>query len=346
MPADQRSKNPFRRWYRDQPVTIRAAILGGIFALIAATLAIVFEIIRPPQIVVFVPPTGTIQVSPIVSKTPDTFTRTNGPAVTATLAQIPTYPVIASPTRITPKNASMPTPTATPTNTPTKTPTPTPKWVTLRSFPAPRAGPAGLVRVEDNVWVSIPGDGRLYRLDIEGNFDAEFALPANCSPETRGGHDCRGSLAWDGNWLWFATRNSVYQLDPQTGQKLGTFEVDLDVIVGIVWDGQGLLMIDRVGNLVRYDRTGQRLRQFAVKRPHGEVTGMAWVDGELWVVGSFGYLSRFDSGFGSVSSFDSFDLGLCTEASFPYYLALFWDGNSLWVADFDSARVSQCGHID
>ena len=212
----------------------------------------------------------------------------------------------------------------------------TPKWVILRSIPAPRSGPTGLVRVGDNIWVSIPGEGRLYRLDIEGNLVAELDLPTDCP------YACKGGLAWDGNHLWFAIGKSVYQLDPLSGQELDTFEVDLDAITGITWDGEALLMVDDSGNLVRYDRAGQQLRQLAIRSPHGEVTGMAWVNGELWVVGIFGDLLRFDSGFEEVGSFN---LSQCTAATFPYYLALHWDGNSLWVVDFEGARLSQCAPI-
>jgi hypothetical protein len=292
------------------------AIIAGIFAIVAAA-------IQPsPTVVVQVP--QPMVVSPI-------GTPLSTPTPSSTVASV-----------------SRPIPTSTPkpsltavsapglTLTLTTTPTSTPEWVILRSIPAPRAGPTGLVRVGDDIWVSIPGEGRLYRLDLEGNMVAKLDLPTDCPG------NCGGGLAWDGNWLWFAIRKSVYQLDPLSGQELGAFEVELDAITGITWDGQALLMIDDSGNIVRYDRTGHQLRQLAIRSPHGGVTGMGWVNGELWVAGIFGDLFRFDGEFKDVGSFDLYQ---CTAATFPYHLALHWDGNSLWVVDFEGARLSQCAPV-
>lgn len=208
----------------------------------------------------------------------------------------------------------------------------------LRSFPAPGARPSGIVRVEDNLWISVPGDGRLYRLDLEGHIVAELDLPINYCPGR-----CQGGLAWDGESLWFASGKTVHQLDPISEQELAAFGVELDSIVGIAWDGQALLMIDGEGNLVRYDRAGQRLRRLAIRSPHGGVTGMTWVEGELWVEGIFGALLRFNSGFASIGSFN---LGQCGAATFPYYLALYWDGESLWLADPEGNLLSQCAPAD
>lgn len=202
----------------------------------------------------------------------------------------------------------------------------------LRSFPAPGAGPTGIVRVEYDLWVSVPG--RLYRLDLQGDIIAELDLPIG---------SCQGGLAWDGKSLWCASGKTIHQLDPLSGDELTTFVVDLGSIKGIAWDGQALLMIDGEANLVRYDRAGQRLRRLAVRSPHGGVTTMGWVNGELWIEGIFGHLFRFDSKFARLGSPN---LGRCSIGSFPYHVALYWDGESLWLADSNENRILQCAPAD
>jgi outer membrane protein assembly factor BamB len=162
---------------------------------------------------------------------------------------------------------------------------------------------------------------------------AELDLPLDDCP-----FRCQGGLTWDGDSLWVANGNTIYQLDPLSGQELATFEVDLDSIVGIAWDGQALLMLDQKGNLVWYDRVGQRLRRHAVASPTGWATGMAWLEGELWVVDAHGRLTCFDSEFERIGSFD---LDQCRATASPY-LAFYWDGESLWLADFEENRLSQC----
>lgn len=249
----------------------------------------------------------------------------------------------ATPSTLNPVPPNTPTPTPTVKPISTDTSTPTPGWSTIHSFPAPGAGPAGLVQVKDTIWVSVPSEGRLYWGDLKGSFENNwFVLPRNgCDPLNF--DSCQGGLAWDGTSLWFATGNSVYQIDPKNGQITEPFEVDLAAIVGITWDEQGLLMIDAQGNLVRYDRSGTKLRKLAIGAPEGRYTGMAWVEGELWVVDIFGHLYRFGGEFEQLDPFDKFDLSKCANAEFPFYLALSWDGNNLWTADFTDAQISACG---
>ena len=307
------------------------------------------------------PPTNTLRPEPPTDTPPPaTPTTTDTPSATplptAVATSFPTSTLTSTPTLTAlsaiPTATSTPTPdatsisTATPTATPTAalstaTPTETPTswveqgWVILRSFPAPSAGPTGIVRVEDDLWVSAPG--RLYRLDLQGDIIAELDLPiGSCQ-------GCQGGLAWDGESLWCASGKTVHQLDPLSEDELTTFVVDLGSIMSIAWDGQALLMIDGKANLVRYDRGGQRLRRLAVQSPHGSVATMGWVKGELWIQGTFGGRLRFDSEFVKVSSPN---LGECSIGSFPYCVALYWDGDSLWLVDCNANRISQCAPAD
>lgn len=230
------------------------------------------------------------------------------------------------------------TPTATPgvespTAAPTATATPVPDWLLLRTFPAPGSDASGIVRVADSLWVAVPCDDRIYRLDLEGNIIDEIDMPEpGCGPREVG-------LAWDGESLWGAWWSRVVQLDPNTGQTLAEFEVDMDVR-GIAWDGSALWMMDMKGNLVRYDRAGHRLRRLAI--PVSSPSGLAWVEGELWVVDVFGKLTRFDSEFAQLGLFSLSEE--CGVSSFlgASLLALYWDGESLWLADSHQERILQC----
>jgi hypothetical protein len=54
--------NPVLRWYKKQGITIRAAIIGGAFAIVAAVIASISELLRPnPPIIVYFPTAPTVQ---------------------------------------------------------------------------------------------------------------------------------------------------------------------------------------------------------------------------------------------------------------------------------------------
>ena len=200
-------------------------------------------------------------------------------------------------------------------------------WVNLRSFPAPAAGPSGIFRIGDDLGVVASRGRRLYRLNLEGDIVTEVDLPITCN-----------NMAWDGESLWCALSNTVSRVDPVSGQELAKFEVDLNDVRSITWDGEALWITDMEGNLARYDGNGQRLRRLAVA-----VTGwpidLAWVAGELWVADVHGNVNRFDSEFNKVGSFS---LDQCGAGLFPYDVALYWDGASLWLADTGQNRILQC----
>lgn len=316
-------------------------VINRVFWVVTFTLAILASIIAglmtntPHRLPLAATSTPTLSPTPTSSPTPV-------PTPTLTFSSTKTQTSTSTPSS--PDGPTVPISTVTQTPTPTATLTVTPtsqveEWVTVRSFPAPRAGPTGIVRVKDILWVSVPDDERLYLypLDLEGVPVAEpLNFPIDCCWNRS--DCCQGGLAWDGESLWFSSFNTVHQLDPLSGQELAFFEVDLDLIIDIAWDGQALLMVDHEGNVVRYDRAGQRLRQFAIRNPHGGVAGMSWVKGELWVVGDFGDKFRFDSGFEMIGRF-ILDPGEIKTS--PYDLALYWDRENLWVADHGRNRLLQ-----
>jgi len=248
-------------------------------------------------------------------------------------------PIVASP------NGATPIPTSNLTPIPTSPPEPTPtaalvipegqEWKSVRSFPSPGADPSGIVRVADILWVAVPCDDKVYGLNLEGGIEAEIEMPKpGCGPHEVG-------LAWDGKSLWGAWWDTVIQFDPDTGQALAEFEVDLDV-VAITWDGSTLWMIDDDGNLAQYDRSGQRLRRLAVA-VEGPPTSLTWVGRELWVADLYGELTRFDREFTKIGVLI---LSQCTAGTFPYNLHIYWDGESLWVADAGQYRILQCVLVD
>ncbi len=252
-----------------------------------------------------------------------TTTLTVGPETIAAV-QTRTEPV-APPLLNNPAPTKVPPAGATPVVATTGVPT----GPMVRSFPAPAAGPFGIARIGDDLLVR--ASGKLYRLDLEGNILEEAAFDGPCFGEV-----------WDGQSLWCTSVRSVHQLSPPGWQEIGSFETELDGIVGLAWDGSILWVIDADGNLVGYDRTGQRMRRLAVSAILGEIVNLVWVEGEFWVVDIFNHVNRYDSQF---SVLDSSGLSLSVEkcgATFPSALALFWDGESLWLANANNNRIYQC----
>jgi hypothetical protein len=204
-------------------------------------------------------------------------------------------------------------------------------WTVTRSFPSPGSGPSGVVRIGEAVWVLVPGDSRLYHLDLDGNIVGEFTVSAS--------QGVGRGLAWDGEYLWEVSWRGVTQFDPATGTESTQFKADMDNVQGIAWDGTGLWVIDRDGNMAQYDQTGQRLRRLALPVGTSGATGLTWAEGGPWVEDLLGKVERFDADFNLLGSFA---ISKCVNGGPFYYLALYWDGESLWVADPDGNRIYQC----
>ena len=85
----------------------------------------------------------------------------------------------------------------------------------------------------------------------------QFEAPG---PEARG-------LAWDGQYLWCADaeKDSIFKIDPVSGQAIHAIYFDLDEISGggITWSDDGTLWITRVQYFYKLDaNTGQQLADF------------------------------------------------------------------------------------
>jgi hypothetical protein len=211
-------------------------------------------------------------------------------------------------------------------------------WTLIKSFPSPGDEPTGIVRVGDNLWVNVPCSNRIYRLDLAGNLVAELEMPEpGCGPRDVG-------LAWDGTALWGTWWNKVIKIDPDTGQKLSEFNIDLESC-SITWDGSSLWVVDRQGNLSAYDPDGRRLRRLAIP-VFGVVSAITWANGEFWMLDEFGKVTRFNDDFLDVGSFSL--SSTCGISSFHEQksFGMYWDDMNLWVADAVENRIYQCAPGD
>jgi len=197
----------------------------------------------------------------------------------------------------------------------------------IQSFPAPGAGPFGIVRIGDHLLVK--AGSAVYRLDTEGNILDETEHKAPCFA---------GAWAWDGESAWCASHSAIHRLSSVDWQETASFQTEFAGIAGFTWDGSLLWVMDGSGNLAGYDSLGQRKRRLAVAPELGMAASLAWVDGEYWVVDTFNNVRRYDSQFAFVGSSDMERCG----ATFPSKLAMFWDGESLWTANANDNRVYQC----
>jgi hypothetical protein len=189
--------------------------------------------------------------------------------------------------------------------------------------------------VGDSLWVNVPCSNTTYHLDLTGEITGELPMPrAGCGPGGVG-------LAWDGTSLWGTWWSWVDQIDPDTGQTLSEFSIRMDGR-SIAWDGASLWIVDLRGNLVAYDRGGQRQRSVAIPGSGMMVSAITWVDGELWVLDGYGKVARYDGDLLEVGSFSL--VNSCGISSFheARLFGLYWDGESLWVADAIQNRIFQC----
>jgi len=87
-------------------------------------------------------------------------------------------------------------------------------------------------------------------------------------------------LTYDGQWVWFASGERLDALDPKTGQRLRTIEVAAHA--GTAFDGQHLFQIaeDRIQKID--PSTGQVLAAIPAPGGGGD-SGLAWHEGTLWV---------------------------------------------------------------
>ena len=86
-------------------------------------------------------------------------------------------------------------------------------------------------------------------------------------------------LSYDGERVWFASGDKLNALDPRSGKTLRSIEVAAHA--GTAFDGRYLYQIgeDRIRKID--PQTGRVLS--TIPAPEGGASGMAWAEGMLWV---------------------------------------------------------------
>ena len=86
-------------------------------------------------------------------------------------------------------------------------------------------------------------------------------------------------LSYDGERIWFASGDKLNALDPRSGKTLRSIEVAAHA--GTAFDGRYLYQIgeDRIRKID--PQTGRVLS--TIPAPEGGASGMAWAEGMLWV---------------------------------------------------------------
>src|SRR6267378_3173877 len=91
------------------------------------------------------------------------------------------------------------------------------------------------------------------------------------------GVDSVGGVTYDGQQVWFASGDKLNAFDPASGKTVRS--IDVAAHAGTAFDGQHLFQLaeDRIHQID--PQTGAILRTIESNR---FVTGVTWIDGELW----------------------------------------------------------------
>jgi glutamine cyclotransferase len=89
-----------------------------------------------------------------------------------------------------------------------------------------------------------------------------------------------GGVTYDGRRVWFATGDRLNALDPSDGKSLRTIEVAADA--GTAFDGRYLFQIAEAGIQKIDPETGRVLSTIPAPGGGGD-SGLAWAEGSLWV---------------------------------------------------------------
>ena len=94
------------------------------------------------------------------------------------------------------------------------------------------------------------------------------------------GVDRVNGVTYDGQHVWFAAGDRLHALDPESGQTVRSIEVASHA--GTAFDGQHLFQIaeDRIHKID--PKTGRILATISAPGGGGD-SGMAWAEGSLWV---------------------------------------------------------------
>jgi outer membrane protein assembly factor BamB len=121
------------------------------------------------------------------------------------------------------------------------------------------------------VWFAHGKEGEVLAAEPEtGRVRARLRVPANAG------------AAFDGRHLWVVGGDRIRKVDPATGAALGEVPgFDATPVSGLAWaDGALYAGVFTEKKILKIDpETGRVLRTLATDRL---VTGVTWVDGELW----------------------------------------------------------------
>jgi len=90
-----------------------------------------------------------------------------------------------------------------------------------------------------------------------------------------------GGVTYDGSCVWFASNDKLNAFDPETGEALRSF--DAAAHAGSAFDGRHLYQLsnDRIQKID--PETGAILSTIPAPDNDGGNSGMAWAEGSLWV---------------------------------------------------------------
>ncbi|WP_240643691.1 PQQ-binding-like beta-propeller repeat protein [Paracoccus siganidrum] len=86
-------------------------------------------------------------------------------------------------------------------------------------------------------------------------------------------------VGFDGRQVWFASGERLNALDPDSGELLGALEIPADA--GTAFDGRHLFQI--AGPVIRKIDPESGAVLATIPAPEGGNSGLAWVEGSLWV---------------------------------------------------------------
>jgi streptogramin lyase len=87
-------------------------------------------------------------------------------------------------------------------------------------------------------------------------------------------------VSFDGQRVWFASGDRLNALDPQSGEIVGALDIAADA--GTAFDGTHLFQIAEAAIRKIDPQTGEVLGEIAIPG-EGGASGLAWAEGTLWV---------------------------------------------------------------
>lgn len=89
-----------------------------------------------------------------------------------------------------------------------------------------------------------------------------------------------GGVTWDGSRVWFAAGDRIASLDPQSGETGRA--IDVPAHAGTAFDGQHLFQISEA-QIHKIDPQSGRVLATIPAPGNGGDSGLAWAEGTLWV---------------------------------------------------------------